>query len=183
MKFIHRENFAKRYQYLASFVEKGDLVLEPGCGPAILADFLPKDCFYYGFDLNENFINYARKKHPGVYLGNVLDPANYFPAEVIISCDVLHHLKPEFREKFIENCWQKTKKKFIICEPAKEEKQSKWWFEHIERDGENLPKLEDFWTERELKNQMINGFGKIKSFYPRLITKIGKDLIAVYFKK
>ncbi|HAJ33347.1 MAG TPA: hypothetical protein DCK79_08225 [Candidatus Atribacteria bacterium] len=43
LKWIHKNNFAKRYCYMASFVRKNDLVLEPGCGPATLAEWSEKD--------------------------------------------------------------------------------------------------------------------------------------------
>jgi len=182
LRFIHRENFEKRYKFLAGFVERGDLVLEPGCGPAIFADFLPKNSIYYGFDLNENFLNYAKKKYLKVYFGNILDQKNYFPAEIVISIDILHHLKEEDRKIFIENCWKATKKKLIICEPYKSEGQSKWWFEKIEKDGINSPKFEDLWQKDILKKEAENGFGKIKNFYLSQLTELGKDLIVIYSK-
>jgi hypothetical protein len=99
LKWIHKGNFAKRYRYMASFVKKGDLVLEPACGPATLADFLPKKADYRGFDTNKDFV-----------------------ADVVIACDILHHLKPVDRQKFIKNCFSSAKKVFIICEPGKREK-------------------------------------------------------------
>ena len=66
LKWIHKSNFTKRYRHMASFVRKGDLVLEPVCGPAILADFLPEGVYYRGFDTNKEFVDYAFKKHSGV---------------------------------------------------------------------------------------------------------------------
>jgi 2-polyprenyl-3-methyl-5-hydroxy-6-metoxy-1,4-benzoquinol methylase len=119
LKWIHKTNFAKRYRYIASFAKKGDLVLEPACGPAILANFLPKGTYYRGFDTNKKFVDYAFKKHSGVYLGNALDAKNYPQADIVIACDILHHLKPIDRKKFIKNCFSSTKKIFIICEPGK----------------------------------------------------------------
>jgi hypothetical protein len=190
LKFLHRENFSKRYKYLANLVEKGDSVLEPACGPGILADFLPKDCFYYGFDLNEKFINYCFSRNLRVLLKNALDPESYFPVDVVICVDLLHHLRPGERKLAIENCWQAAKKKLIICEPFLQKSQKEWlnklnkqWFEYIERDGTNKPKLEDMWDKDTLEKQMLEGFGIIPKHFPREITKIGKDLIAIYFKK
>lgn len=182
LKLIHRENLAKRYQYLASLVEREDLVLEPGCGPAILADFLPEDSLYYGFDLNEIFLNYALSKNKKVFLGNVTDSKNYFLVDIIICVDILHHLKLGEREKFIENCWKFTKKKLILCEPYKERGQSKFWFEYIEKDGKNSPKFGDFWTKEELRKQIENGFNKIDKIFSRKIVEIGKDLVVIFCK-
>jgi hypothetical protein len=183
LRLIHRENFEKRYRYFASFVKSGDLVLEPACGPAIVADFLPRGSFYYGFDLNENFVHYARNKNARVFIGDVLDFQNYFPADVVIACDVLHHLEEKEREKFIENCWQVTKKFFIVCEPYREDHQKEFWFEYIERDGTNSPKFAALWDRETLARKMENGFGKIENSFWREITQIGKDFIAVYAKR
>jgi SAM-dependent methyltransferase len=73
LKWIHKSNFNQRYQFMSSLVKKGDKVLEPGCGPGIIADFLPEGSFYRGFDANPDFVRYANKKHPDVSIGNVLD--------------------------------------------------------------------------------------------------------------
>ena len=167
---------------MASFVAKGDLVLEPGCGPGILPDFLPEGVFYRGFDNNKEFVNYASKKHSGIYLGNILDFQNYCQADVVVACDILHHLKPKDRGTFIRYCFKSSKKKLIICEPGKEAKGiiSKLWFEYIEQDGTNKPKFSDFWTKEKLKTQMENGFGIISEEISRKIKEIGEDFIVVY---
>jgi len=183
LKIIHGENLKKRYRYMASFVRSGDLVLEPGCGPAILADFLPKDSSYYGFDLNEKFVDYARRKNLKVFIGDVLDYRSYFPADIIVSCDVLHHLDESNRGIFIENCWRAVKRLLIICEPYREGKPHKFWFEYIEHDGINSPKLEALWDEKTLKMKMESGFGIIDSLISKNITKVGKDFIAIYSKE
>lgn len=190
LKCIHQDNFAKRYRYMASFVKKGDLVLEPACGPAILADFLPKEADYHGFDTNKDFTDYALKKHPGVYLGNVLDSKSYRQADVIIACDILHHLKPGDRKRFIKNCFSSTKEVFIICEPRKKEKPPNSLFksqidrliEWSEKDGTNDVKIEYYLTHNQLINQIKHGFGVIPSSIERKTEDFGVDIIAVFFK-
>jgi len=183
LKFIHKENYSQRYKILAGFIDEGDSVLEPGCGPAILADYLPANCSYSGFDLNESFIRYARGKSLSVYHGNVLEPESYCPTDIVVCVDILHHLPPTERGEVIDNCWRVTKKKLIICEPYREGREKKWWFEYIEKDGINNPKLEEIWDKEELQKQMEEGFGKIPNLYSRKISKLGKDFIAVYLKK
>ena len=190
LKWIHKSNFTKRYRYMASFVKKGDLVLEPACGPAILADFLPEGAYYRGFDTNKEFIDYARKKHSGVYLGNVLDARNYPQADIVIICDILHHLKPTDRKKFIKNCFVSTRKIFIVCEPGKEEKTSKgifyplrkWLAEWSEKDGTGDFKVEYFSTRSQLLSQIKHGFGVVSSSVKREIKEFGEDIVAVFFK-
>lgn len=190
LKWIHKGNFAKRYRYMASFVNKGDLVLEPACGPATLADFLPKEADYHGFDANENFTDYALKKQPGVYLGNVLDFKSYSPADVVIACDILHHLRPSDRKRFIKNCFSSTRKVFIICEPGKKERptdsifksQRDWLTEWSEKDNANDVKIEHYLTRNQLINQIKHGFGVIPSSIEREIEDFGVDIVAVFFK-
>jgi len=190
LKWIHKNNFAKRYCYMASFVRKNDLVLEPGCGPATLADFLLNNCVYRGFDTNKDFIDYALKKHSGVYLGNVLDVKNYCQANVVIACDILHHLKPTDRKRFIKNCFSSAKKLFIICEPGKTRKAVDGIFyslrkrlaEWSEKDGTNDFKVEYFLTRGQLLNQIEYGFDIISSSVERETRDFGEDIIAVFFK-
>lgn len=175
---------------MASFAKKGDLVLEPACGPALLADFLPQGSYYRGFDTNQEFIDYAFKKHSGVYLGNVLDAKNYPQADVVIACDILHHLKPIDRTRFIKNCFSSTRKIFIICEPGKRSKDSDIIFfslrkrlaEWSEKDGTNDFKVEYFLTHDQLLSQIKHGFGIIPSSVNRETKEFGEDIIAVFLK-
>lgn len=190
LKWIHKSNFSKRYQYISSFVKKGDLVLEPGCGPAILANFLPQGAYYQGFDTNQHFVNYAKKRHSRVSLGDVLDPKSYFKAPVIVVCDVLHHIDPVDRKLFIQNCYSSADELFIICDPGKKinhkpnilyplwKRLSEW----SEKDGTNNFKYEYFLTRDQLFNEIDNGFGVIPSSVKREVKEIGDDIIAIYFK-
>lgn len=190
LRWIHKGNFAKRYKYMASFAQNGDTVLEPACGPAIQADFLPQSVFYYGFDTNKEFINYARKKDLHVSLGNVLDTKNYFPADIVIACDILHHLNPNDRTKFIRNCFLSTNKIFIICEPGKLNKPKHDTFNTIknhlaewsEKDGTGDFHVEYFQTHDQLLSQIENGFNIIPLSVGRTTKDFGEDIVAVFFK-
>jgi len=190
LKWIHKSNFSKRYQYISSVARGGDLVLEPGCGPAILADFLPQDSSYKGFDANQDFVNHARKRHPGVYLGDVLDLNDYCKAEVVAVCDVLHHLDPVDRKKFIQNCYRSADDTFIICDPGKKVNHGSNLFypiwkrltEWSEKDGTNNFKCEHFLTRDQLVDEIDNGFGIIPSSVKREVKEIGDDIVAIFFK-
>lgn len=190
LKWIHKSNFAKRYRYMAAFATKGDLVLEPACGPGILADFLPQGTNYRGFDTNEEFVNFAKKKHSNVFLGNALDLKNYSQADLVIACDILHHLRPTDRKKFIKNCFSSAGKIFIICEPGKKSQVINSVFDSLrkrlgewsEQDGTNDFKIEYFLTDSRLLNQIRDGFGIIPSSVKRKTKKFGEDIVAVFFK-
>jgi len=191
LKWIHKSNFSKRYQYISNHVKGGDLVLEPGCGPAILADFLPLGSFYKGFDANQDFVNHARKRHPEVFLGDVLDLNNYCRAAVVVVCDVLHHINPVNRKKFIQNCYRSADEIFIVCDPGNKMNHKpnylypiwKRMTEWSEKDGTNNFKYEHFLTRDELFDEIDNGFGIISSSVKREIKEIGDDIVAIFFKK
>jgi hypothetical protein len=168
LKLLLRNNFNKRYRYMASFVNGGDSLLEPGCGPAILADYLPKGTFYSGFDTNKAFIEYGRKKKFDIYLGNVLEAKNYKKADFVVACDVLHHLKPGDRKIFIRYCFASATKKLIICDSYRKhdflKPVSNWFFEFFEKDGTNQPKYNEYFTKEQLRKEMENGFEVIVKY-------------------
>lgn len=187
----HKEGFFARYKYMSNFVRKGDVILEPGCGPAFFADYLPQGTHYSGFDKNEAFIKYGLKKGLEVWRGNILNKKNYRFADVIVICDVLHHLKPKDRNSFLRFCFRSAKRVLIICEEGRSGMQtggffyplSRLWFEYIERDGINTPRLDQVWTADELRSQMTDGFDFIPKSINRQIEKIGDELIVAYHKK
>lgn len=191
LKWIHKSNFSKRYQYISNQVRVGDLVLEPGCGPAILADFLPPGSFYKGFDTNRDFVNYAKKRHPEVSIGDVLNFNNYCKAAVVVVCDVLHHINPVDRKKFIDYCYRSADVMFIICDPGKKMDQMPKYLhplwkritEWSEKDGTNDFKYEHLLTRGQLINEIDNGFDVISSSVKREIKEIGDDVVAIFFKK
>ena len=190
LKWIHKSNFVKRYRYISSVVRKGDLVLEPGCGPSILADFLPLGSFYKGFDANQDFVNHSRKRHPGVSLGDVLNFNNYCIAAVVVVCDVLHHINPVDRKKFIQNCYRSADNMFIICDPGKKMNHMPNYLyliwkritEWSEKDGTNNFKYEQYLTRDELIDEIDNGFDIIPSSVKREIKEIGDDIVAIFYK-
>lgn len=174
---------------MAGFVRKGDTVLEPACGPGVIADFLPLQSQYIGFDTNEHFIRFALSKGRNVYRGNVLDKKSYKESDVIITCDILHHLKPSDRKKFITYCFSSARKVLIICEPIQLERKKGFfsWFknrlvEWNERDGTNEVKSEFFPTHRELTDYIKSGFGVIPFGVKRKTQQFGQDIIAVFLK-
>jgi len=188
LKKIHDTNFYKRYEYMSGFAKQGDLVLEPACGPAILSDFLQSNISYKGFDTNKDFINYALKKNKKVFLGNVLDLKNYRKADLVVICDVLHHLKPEDRKKLITYCYNSATKFFIICEPGKQiqnkkntvqkffDKINEW----VENDGTIDFKNEYYLTKDKLLEEINKGFEIIPNNINRQIEYMGEDVIVVY---
>jgi len=189
LRYLHRADFDKRYRFMASFAKNNDSVLEPACGPAILVDYLPPSINYAGFDTNDRFIKYAQKRGINAFIGNVLNENNYKPADVIVLCDILHHLKPVDRPVLIRYCYQFAQKYLIICDPTTKTETNRLknaWdsltFAIAEQDGINQPRREECYTKEQLIGEANNGFSVIKSVEGCKITEIGEDLIIVYNK-
>ncbi len=74
----------------------GDKILDIGCGPGDILEFLPS-VDYYGFDVNEAYINSARTRYPdrGQFFCKKLSrdaiPGNNI-FDIVLACGVFHHL-------------------------------------------------------------------------------------------
>lgn len=76
--------------------KEGDYVLDIGCGPADILDFLP-EVKYYGFDSNCKYIDNAKKRFGsrGNFFCQELSEANIpdnISFDIVLAYTVLHHL-------------------------------------------------------------------------------------------
>lgn len=116
MRLLHGRSLERRYEFIAKETGSGRRVFDVGCGTGILADFLDESCRYSGIDLNDGFLDYAKnKKNLDVRKGDLLDENNYPDCDVIVVCDVLHHITP--RHSQLVGICRKKAGKIIICEP------------------------------------------------------------------
>ncbi len=60
---IGDSNFRKRYVQKYINAKPNDKILDIGCGPANMIDFLPSEIEYIGFDKSKDYINFAKKKY------------------------------------------------------------------------------------------------------------------------
>jgi hypothetical protein len=93
-------------------------VFEPACGFGRMKRYLHPDCEYSGIDLNTDFIRYGQKKNRDIQVGNVLDKENYRNADVILLCDILHHLKLKDIRQLLSIVVQFAREKIVIIEPT-----------------------------------------------------------------
>lgn len=190
LQWLHGQNYHRRYRTMAGLVRRGETVLEPGCGPAALAGYLPNHVAYRGFDANPRFIAYALKKGRRVRVGNILDQKNYRPADVVVVCDVLHHLPALQKQQFIKLCFSHTRRLLVICEPQAKKSASGGFFgtvnkkihEWFEQDGINKVKAEYTFTPAQAKRQIQGGFGVIPNWVKRKTDVIGADFVVVFSK-
>ena len=86
--------------------KKGDKLLDIGCGPADILDFLP-DVEYCGFDMDERYIEAAQKRFGkrGRFICKMvskeaIDNSTMF--DIIVAKGVLHHLNDLEAEEMFE---------------------------------------------------------------------------------
>lgn len=87
--FKHNHDFS-RYEEIHKKIAEivGDAsVLDIGCGPATLSNFIPN---YNGFDFSEEAIKKAN--HEKVWKGNAYEKDNYIQADYYIATEVFEHL-------------------------------------------------------------------------------------------
>lgn len=112
---VNGEHNKVKYDLISKIVGKNKKVFEIGCGTCTIAKYLDKSCTYEGWDLNEKFINYAKKKGYNAKLKNIFDFKDYPKSDVILILDVLHHVVPNHIKLLNEA--KKRCKKLIIIEP------------------------------------------------------------------
>lgn len=81
----------------------GETVVDLGCGPGTILQYLPADVDYWGVDISENYIRAARKSFSArgtFFLGTARDFLNHDDshpnsADLIVSNGLLHHLSDD----------------------------------------------------------------------------------------
>jgi SAM-dependent methyltransferase len=117
LNVVHGKQLKKRYEIIAEKIGENKRVFEPGCGTDMIHPFLLGGCVYEGWDLNARFLTYCRKRGVSVFSKDIFDFANYPESDVILICDVLHHVIPRHESLVVEA--RKRTKTLIISEPAK----------------------------------------------------------------
>ena len=109
--------YLNRLKIVKEIVGHGQSVFEPACGFGRMKKYLHADCAYAGIDLNEKFIRFGRRKNRDIRLGNILEEASYRPADVVLLCDILHHLqRPDIHR--LARIAGKFAKRIVIIEPT-----------------------------------------------------------------
>lgn len=114
-----------RANLIKDIVCKNDKILDIGCGPAKILESLPQ-VKYYGYDINRNHINYAKKKYVSK---NVFFFCKKFTSkeinklpkfDLIILFGIMHHLENQEINNifFVLKKVLKKKGKLVTCDPV-----------------------------------------------------------------
>ena len=114
IRLLHFDGFKK----IRDIIGKEKNVFEPACGFGRLQRYLYDSCSYSGIDLNEIFINFGKKRGLDIRIGNVLEETNYIKSDIIILCDILHHLTKDKIQEVVSIATKFAKEKIVIMEPA-----------------------------------------------------------------
>ena len=94
-------------------------ILDIGCGPAEILNYLP-GCIYYGFDIDKRQIEYARKKYKGnkfyffckKFTENDIGKLPKF--DYVILFGILHHLKNDEAKNILRLCKKVMKNHAVL---------------------------------------------------------------------
>lgn len=103
---------------LKKLVGKGKSVFEPACGYGRVKNYLYPCCTYSGIDLNEKFVKYGQKRNRDIQLGNILEKEHFRSADVVLLCDILHHLKLKDIYRLVSHAVHHAREKVVIVEPT-----------------------------------------------------------------
>lgn len=81
----------------------GETIIDIGCGPGAILEYLPRDISYWGVDISENYIRSARRRFSArgsFFLGTASDFLNHDDshlnsADLVLCNGLLHHLSDD----------------------------------------------------------------------------------------
>ena len=85
----------------------GANVMDVGCGPADILDYLPRTISYWGFDISPRYIAHARARHGdrGRFFAKELETSDLAllpPIDVVIATGLFHHLDDSTAERLLD---------------------------------------------------------------------------------
>lgn len=110
--------------YINEYIKakNGDRILDIGCGPADILNYLP-EIEYFGFDLSLEYIENAKKKYgeKGTFIHSevneqTLCKEDFF--DIVVATNVLHHLNDKQAEDLFKLAKKSLKKggRLITCD-------------------------------------------------------------------
>src|SRR5271166_5438641 len=91
--------FGARVKSIAEFlaIEPGVSVLDIGCGPGYILNYISKNVHYVGYDIDQSYIDHANAKFGGrgrfyCRLFDATAVQELYPVDIVMMLGVLHHI-------------------------------------------------------------------------------------------
>jgi len=194
VQFVFSEKNSKKY-ILENIVQpagEGCRILDMGCGPGNLVEFMPEDINYIGFDVNDNYIRTAQaananRENTDFVLAQTSDMFDHenLPdnsVDVAIVHGVFHHVNDEIASEMLDLAKKKLKEGGVMLtlEPLWFDGQSSFrrWLMSKDR-GKNIKQEADwksFYDSRvsDWAEASYDVRGDLIRFYDLLVTKLTK---------
>ena len=108
-------------RYISEFIKPGVQcrILDIGSGTSDILAFLPETTIYAGYDLDEGYIRFAKKRfgNRGQFIPervNKMDIKNHQPYDVVMANGLIHHLNDEEAKTLFEIGFSALKKNGIM---------------------------------------------------------------------
>lgn len=155
---------------ILDLLDRGDIILEVGCGPGQLAKLILDEGYNYvkGFDFSKEAIGLCKKflsktHHSKFNIGNVYDKKNYqVDYNTVICCEVFEHLDRDI--EVLDDI--KSGSKIIFTVPNFNSKSHVRYFktsqEVVDRYSEKISMdvIEEIYSNDKNKIYLINGIKK-----------------------
>ena len=116
MRLLYGSDYARKYQAVADEIPAGSLVIDLCCGDCAIAPLLEeKGCKYIGLDINERFVQWAKKRGLDVRNWNA-GQMDIPEGDVICMQSSLYQFMPN-ANLIIERMLKSARKAVIISEP------------------------------------------------------------------
>ena len=158
-RLVHGRHYTARLRRVAALIGKDNSVLDLGCGTCALARFLDRSTEYEGWDLNEGFIRFNKRRGLKVKVKDCFEYCGSPDVDVIVLSDLLHHVSLVRRERLLALALRFARKKVIVVEPFHAPHHPYWWAVALRRRLGLEPLLGDY-----------DGINKEKESY-RILTK------------
>lgn len=92
----------------------GDSILDIGCGPATILDYLPEGIRYVGFDMSQQYIDSAKKTYSGrgeFHCARIDNHPEFQDRhfDIVMANGVLHHLNEDEATRLFEVAYSKLR--------------------------------------------------------------------------
>jgi len=172
-----------RQLYVKDYIrpEDGNRILDIGCGPADILEYLPKNVEYVGFDMSKGYIEAARKRfgHRGMFMCQLLSPEIIEQMELfdlVIAIGVLHHLDNVNAKNLFDLARRALKPggRLITIDPVFFAGQSRLEHYLISRDRGRFVR-----SDKEYLGLITEGFSGSKTFIRRGLLRMPYSLMFI----